>query len=60
MEKRRNRKLSLSRETVRRLADRDMAGVAAAATRVPTCNTVDIECTNITSCDPTRLSQCCP
>lgn len=59
MEKRRNRKLALSRETVRRLANREMAGVAAGATRVGTCNTLDIECTNITSCDPTRQSQCC-
>ncbi len=56
----RHRKLTLSRETVRRLADRDLTGVAAGATRAATCNTLDVECTNITSCDPTRLSQCCP
>jgi hypothetical protein len=60
MEKRRKRKLALSRETVRRLAGRDMAGVAAAGTRIPTCNTVDVECTNIPLCNPTRLSLCCP
>lgn len=60
MEKRRNRKLALSRETVRRLAGRDLAGVAAGATRLPTCNTMHDNCTDITSCNPTNLSQCCP
>ncbi len=60
MEKRRNRKLALSRETVRRLEDRALGGVAAGATRQPTCNTMHDNCTEITTCNPTNLSQCCP
>ncbi|HXU29144.1 MAG TPA: hypothetical protein VN851_01090 [Thermoanaerobaculia bacterium] len=59
MEKRRNRKLALSRETVRRLEAHKLGGVAAGATRIPSCNTMHDNCTEITSCNPTDLSQCC-
>ncbi len=60
MEKRRNRKLALSRETVRSLVDRQLVGVAAGASRNPTCNTNADNCTDITTCFPTNQSQCCP
>ncbi|HEV7670717.1 MAG TPA: hypothetical protein VGS22_19530 [Thermoanaerobaculia bacterium] len=45
------KKLSLHRETVRRLADRDLRHALGGITRVPTCNTLDNNCTEIAQCN---------
>jgi hypothetical protein len=49
------KKLRLNRETVRLMADKDLWNIIGGVTRVPTCNTADVNCTNITSCNVDTL-----